>query len=70
MNTNTKSWGVVAVLALATLGVLILAQRPVRAAGPWYVAPGGNDSNDCLNPATTCATINGALGKASSGDTI
>jgi hypothetical protein len=27
------------------------------------VAPGGDDSNDCLNPATPCATINGVLNK-------
>jgi hypothetical protein len=30
----------------------------------WYVAPGGEDANDCQTPATPCATINGALGKA------
>ena len=43
---------------------------PVRAAGPWYVAPGGADGNNCLSPATACATINAALAKAASGDTI
>jgi hypothetical protein len=31
--------------------------------GPWYVTPGGDDSDDCLSPATPCATINGALSK-------
>lgn len=40
------------------------------AAGPWYVAPGGNDANDCLAPAAPCATINAAIGKASPGDTV
>jgi len=36
-----------------------------------YVAPGGNDLiNDCQRPANACATISGALGKASPGDTI
>ena len=40
------------------------------AAGPWYVATTGNDGNDCLSPATACATINSAIGRASSGDTI
>ncbi len=45
--------------------------QPARAAGPWYVAPGGDDiANDCLSPSTPCATINGGIGKASSGDTI
>jgi uncharacterized repeat protein (TIGR01451 family) len=40
-----------------------LASQPARAAGPWYVAPGGDDGNDCLSPATPCASIDGALGK-------
>ncbi|NIM94739.1 MAG: DUF11 domain-containing protein [Anaerolineales bacterium] len=43
---------------------------PVSAAGPWYVKPGGDDLADCLSPATACATINGAIGKASTGETI
>ena len=44
---------------------------PTRAAGPWYVKKtGGSDTNDCLSPATACVTINGAIGKASSTDTI
>ena len=50
--------------------MILLAIRPIRAAGPWYVAPGGDDGNDCLSPATPCATINGAVSKASPGDTI
>ncbi len=42
-----------------------------RAARSWYVKKtGGSDTNDCLSPATACETINGALGKASSGNTI
>lgn len=36
----------------------------------WYVSPQGSDSNACLAPHMPCATIPGALGKASSGDTI
>jgi len=37
----------------------------------FYVkAVGGNDANSCLTPALACATINGAIGKAASGDTI
>lgn len=59
-----------ACLALAAQ-VMIVTEPPItRAAGPWYVAPGGSDSNDCLGALTPCATINGAIGKASSGDTI
>ena len=55
------------------LALMVLAFRPtvVRAAGPWYVSPSGDDfSNDCLSPAAACQTIGGAIGKASSGDTI
>ncbi len=29
----------------------------------WYVAPTGNDANDCLTTTTPCATLNGALHK-------
>ncbi|HUI90382.1 MAG TPA: choice-of-anchor Q domain-containing protein, partial [Anaerolineales bacterium] len=36
----------------------------------WLVAPYGSDSNDCESPSTPCATINGAISKAASGDTI
>lgn len=36
----------------------------------WYVATTGNDSNSCLAPDAPCATINGAINKAGSGDSI
>ena len=36
----------------------------------WYVSSSGDDDNDCQAPFTSCATINGAIGKASSEDTI
>jgi len=36
----------------------------------WYVTKSGNDTNDCNYPATSCYTINGAIGKATSGDTV
>lgn len=36
----------------------------------WYVAPGGLDANDCMSPDGACATINVAVGRASSGDTV
>jgi len=37
----------------------------------WYVATTGNDlSNSCATTSAPCATINGAIGKAASGDTI
>jgi hypothetical protein len=70
MKVYFKGWLTVLALALAALVIIILATQPIRAAGPWYVAPGGSDGNDCLSPGTACATINGALGKADPGDTI
>src|SRR4051794_6339276 len=50
-----------------------LAAAPIpvaRAAATWYVAPTGNDVNDCQTPASACATITGALSKAAPGDTL
>ena len=58
------------VLILVVGLAMITASQPARAAGPWYVATTGADNNDCLSPGTPCATINGALAKASSGDTV
>ena len=56
-------------LALS-LAVIASGPLPARAAGPWYVAPTGSNSNDCLSASTPCETINGAIGKATGGDTI
>lgn len=56
-------------LALAMTAIPFVP-RSAHAAGPWYVIPTGDDNNDCLSPGTACATINGALGKASAGDVI
>jgi hypothetical protein len=58
------------VLILITGLMAIQAPQLAHAAGPWYVSTTGDDSNDCLSPRTPCATINGAIGKASAGDTI
>jgi hypothetical protein len=49
-------------LILAVFGSGLNTQV-ARAAGPWYVAPGGNDINTCLSPAAACATVNGTLAK-------
>jgi uncharacterized repeat protein (TIGR01451 family) len=74
MKAYVKGWLTVLALALAALAMITLTTQPAHAAGPWYVAPGGNDSNDCLSPgpAHACATINGALNKPGfvAGDTI
>jgi len=61
---------VLAVLALAP-GLLGLGGGQAQAAGTtWYVATTGDDSNDCLSPATPCLTIQAAIAKASSSDTV
>lgn len=65
-----KSWLAIAILASAVLLVTTLASQPVHAGGPWYVATTGSDTNTCLSAGSPCATINGALGKALSGDTV
>ena len=60
-------------IALSTLSLLLMiAFQPSHAAGPWYVAPGGDDDNDCLSSGTPCATINAVLAKPAfiSGDTV
>jgi len=36
----------------------------------WYVSTTGNDTNSCLAPDAPCATINGGINKAGSGDSI
>ena len=70
MKTHSKSRSAITVLAFAALTLIVLISKSARAAGPWYVAPGGDDVNDCLSTLTPCATINGTIGKASSGDTL
>ncbi len=70
MNSGLRSRSVVTVIIGAILVAIALASQPVRASGPWYVAPGGGDSNGCLDVDDACATIEGALAKADAGDTI
>jgi hypothetical protein len=58
-------------LAAASLLVLSSAVGVAKAApASWYVTPAGSDLNSCATPAEPCATINGAIGKATAGDTI
>jgi hypothetical protein len=47
-----------------------LSLSGVGVANTWYVATTGDNGNDCLSPGTPCATINGAITKATAGDTI
>lgn len=69
---NFRKLAVLSALTLTlVLGFMTLGGRTTHAAGPWYVnSATGNDANDCLSAATACLTINAAIGKASSGDTI
>jgi hypothetical protein len=62
----------ISVFAFLFIITIILTTLPSSANGPnyWYVAPGGNDSNSCSTTTTQCATIDGAIGKAFSGDVI
>jgi len=66
--TGTVSMGLTLVLMCSLF--LSGSLESAHAAGPWYVAPGGNDSNSCLSAIEPCATINGAIGLASSADII
>lgn len=69
IRTNTALLGLLLVLLLL-LSTSVTNLSVAHAAGPWYVTPGGNDSNSCLSAGSPCATINGAISKASGGDTI
>ncbi len=62
----------VSIFVFVALAVSMPLAQPAIAAGPWYVAPSGSDSNACDSPAAPCATINAALGKPAcvAGDTI
>ncbi len=63
MKLASKLWSFVIVATLLGLAGATQPAPLARAAGPWYVATTGNDGNDCLSPATPCATINGRLGR-------
>ena len=52
--------------ALITVGFLASSAMAVHL----FVAPGGNDLNDCLSHPTACKTIQAAVNKASNGDFI
>ncbi len=70
MNTSNTLRLAIVILAAAILTAIVPAFQLTHAAGPWYVAPGGNDGSSCTSSSAACATINGAIGKANAGDTI
>lgn len=61
--------GLLILVFLALLGT-VLGWQNADAAGLWYVAPSGTNTNDCRSSTTACRTIGGAVAKAASGDTI
>ena len=59
----------------AFLGIIITtigfwSLQPTHAASLLFVSPSGDDANTCLSALLPCATIDGAISKASSGDII
>jgi hypothetical protein len=70
MKNNLKAQITKLLQLLIVLAFLLSPAEIPKAAGLWFVAPGGSDSSTCLSSASACATINGAIAKAASGDTI
>ena len=68
MNASRKVFTWLCTLAL--ISSFLIANKQARAAMNWYVAPGGNDNNNCSSPDAPCATLSGALQKSADGDTI
>src|SRR4051812_29749824 len=59
----------IAIAAVCAYAVALGAGVAVASPAVWFVAPGGSDGTAC-DAAQPCATINGAIGKSSAGDTI
>lgn len=57
-------------ILLAIAGLVFATGGFARAAGTWYVAPSGANTNTCQLVTEPCKTIGGAVDKAASGDTI
>jgi uncharacterized repeat protein (TIGR01451 family) len=70
MKALPRMFCVVLVLCVVSSVSFLQEIQNSLAAGPWYVAPVGDDSNSCLSPAAPCISINGASAKAAPGDTI
>ena len=61
----------ISLLAIFVLSLTALTATAATNGVTYYVdAALGSDGNTCLSPAAACATIGGAIGKASAGDTI
>ncbi|RMF02855.1 MAG: hypothetical protein D6768_07270, partial [Chloroflexi bacterium] len=57
-------------LVMANQDRPVWAQESKAGGTTYYVAPNGDDANDCLSPASPCAAITAAVGKAADGDSI
>lgn len=56
--------------ALLALPLVLGLAGTAHAGRSWYVAPSGDDANDCRFPESPCATIQEAIDRAGSGDTV
>ena len=65
-----RIWILIFTPVLTTIFVLLSIPTKTNSAGPWYVAPSGDDSNNCLSPETACRSITAAINKAWFGDVI
>ncbi len=58
------------ILGIVVLSVIILTVVGAQSDTNWYVAPDGDDNNDCLTQLTACETLETAVTKAAANDTI
>lgn len=69
---STRLICLIIALGIINHGYIVWAQGSETQQTIYYVAPfpNGDDANDCLSPASPCAAINAAVGKARDGDSI
>ncbi|MGQ0604183.1 MAG: choice-of-anchor Q domain-containing protein, partial [Anaerolineales bacterium] len=71
MNRTIRNCLLLAALLASVVGVVPVAPQPAEAqTGTWDVSNSGSDANACNTPAAPCATIQAAIDRAASGDTI
>ena len=63
MKTHFRSWSMRLALISTGLVTMVGSFPLAHAAGPWYVAPNGDDISSCTSPSASCKTINGAIMK-------
>jgi uncharacterized repeat protein (TIGR01451 family) len=71
MNCYIRNCLLLAAIFTSVVGVAPAEPQTVQAqAGTWYVSNSGSDANACNTPAAPCATIQAAVDRAASGDTV